>query len=151
MVKATSVKDVDQQEIVRQIAIFLKKSGKVKVPEWADLVKLGSNKELAPIDSDWYYIRTASIARRLYIRSPTGIGALRRVYGGNKRRGVTPNHFTKASGCVIRKALQTLEAIKWVEKNPRGKGRILSKQGRKDLDRIASQLRQSSKPAVIDI
>lgn len=72
MVKATSVKDVDQQEIVRQIAIFLKKSGKVKVPEWADLVKLGSNKELAPIDSDWYYIRTASIARRLYIRSPTG-------------------------------------------------------------------------------
>lgn len=52
------------------------------------------------------------------------------MYGGNKRRGVTPNHFTKASGCVIRKALQTLEAIKWVEKNPRGKGRILSKQVR---------------------
>lgn len=31
MVKPTSVKDVDQHDIVRQIASFLKKSGKVKV------------------------------------------------------------------------------------------------------------------------
>ncbi|KHN72776.1 40S ribosomal protein S19S [Toxocara canis] len=145
MVKPTSVKDVDQHEIVRQIAGFLKKSGKVKVPEWSDLVKLGITKELAPVDADWYYVRTASVARRLYIRSPTGVGALRRVYGGNKRRGVTPNHFGKASGSVIRKALQTLEAIKWVEKHPDGNGRILTKQGRKDLDRIASQMRQSAK------
>ncbi|MFH4984615.1 hypothetical protein AB6A40_011324 [Gnathostoma spinigerum] len=73
MVKATSVKDVDQHEIVKQIAGFLKKSGKVKVPEWSDLVKLGITKELAPVDVDWYYVRTASIARRLYIRSPTGM------------------------------------------------------------------------------
>ncbi|CAG9538335.1 unnamed protein product [Cercopithifilaria johnstoni] len=145
MVKPTSVKDVDQHEIVRQIAGFLKKSGKVRVPDWSDVVKLGQNKELAPIDSDWYYIRTASIARRLYIRSPTGVGALRRVYGGNKRHGVLPNHFVKSSGSVLRKALQTLEAIKWVEKDPDGKGRILTKQGRKDLDRIASQLRQNTK------
>lgn len=72
MVKATSVKDVDQHEAVKQIAHFLKKSGKVKVPEWADIVKLGSNRQLAPVDPDWYYIRTASIARRLYIRSPAG-------------------------------------------------------------------------------
>nr|P39698.1 RecName: Full=Small ribosomal subunit protein eS19S; AltName: Full=40S ribosomal protein S19S [Ascaris suum]CAA82999.1 ribosomal protein S19S [Ascaris suum] len=145
MVKQPSVKDVDQHEIVRYIAGFLKKSGKVKVPEWSDLVKLGITKELAPVDSDWYYVRTASVARRLYIRSPTGVGALRRVYGGNKRRGVTPNHFARASGSVIRKALQTLEAIKWVEKHPDGNGRILTKQGRKDLDRIASQMRQNTK------
>lgn len=72
MVKATSIKDVDQHEAVKQIAHFLKKSGKVKVPEWSDIVKLGANRQLAPIDPDWYYIRTASIARRLYIRSPTG-------------------------------------------------------------------------------
>lgn len=31
MVKSTSVKDVDQHEIVRQIAMFLKKSGKVAI------------------------------------------------------------------------------------------------------------------------
>lgn len=72
MVKPTSVKDVDQHEIVRQIAGFLKKSGKVRVPDWSDVVKLSQNKELAPTDGDWYYIRTASVARRLYIRSPAG-------------------------------------------------------------------------------
>lgn len=72
MVKATSLKDVDQQEVVKHIAQFLKKSGKVKVPEWSDLVKLGTFKQLAPIDPDWYFIRTASIARRLYVRSPVG-------------------------------------------------------------------------------
>uniref|UniRef100_A0A915NSS1 40S ribosomal protein S19 n=2 Tax=Meloidogyne floridensis TaxID=298350 RepID=A0A915NSS1_9BILA len=129
MGKPTSVKDVDQHEIVDAISTFLKKGGKIKVPEWADLVKLGTNKELAPINPDWYYVRVASIARRLYI-----------LYGGNKRRGVRPNHFVLASGAVIRKSLQSLEAIKWVEKDARG-GRKLSKQGQKDLDRIATQLR----------
>ncbi|KAL6729996.1 ribosomal protein S19e [Ancylostoma duodenale] len=146
MVKATSIKDVDQHEAVKQIAHFLKKSGKVKVPEWSDIVKLGANRQLAPVDPDWYYIRTASIARRLYIRSPTGVGALRTVFGGKKGRGSRPNHFCKGSGSVIRKALQTLEAIKWVEKHADGKGRVLSKQGRKDLDRIATELRQHAKP-----
>lgn len=41
MGKSVSVKDVDQSDIVVKIADFLKKSGKVTVPEWADLVKLG--------------------------------------------------------------------------------------------------------------
>lgn len=72
MGRPTSVKDVDQTEAVQKIADFLKKSGKVKVPEWADLVKLARFKELAPIDPDWYYTRAASIARRLYIRNPAG-------------------------------------------------------------------------------
>uniref|UniRef100_A0A914WXK6 Ribosomal protein S19 n=1 Tax=Plectus sambesii TaxID=2011161 RepID=A0A914WXK6_9BILA len=143
----TSVKDVDQHDMVVQIAGFLKKSGKVKVPEWSDLVKLSTHKELAPIDPDWYFVRAASIARRLYFRSPTGIGALRTVYGGKHRHGVTPNHFKKCAGSSIRKALQTLEALKWVEKHADGRGRVLTKQGRKDLDRIASQLRQSTKAA----
>lgn len=67
-----SVKDVDQHEFVRQVAAFLKKTNKVKVPEWADLVKLAKYKELAPIDPDWYYVRTASIARHLYFRYPAG-------------------------------------------------------------------------------
>lgn len=45
------------------------------------------------------------------------------------RRGGAPNHFGTGSGSVIRKALQTLEAIKWVEKAADG-GRVLSKQVR---------------------
>lgn len=72
MGKPTSVKDVDQFKMVNSVASFLKKSGKVKVPEWSDVVKLGTLKELAPTDPDWYYYRTASLARRLYFRAPAG-------------------------------------------------------------------------------
>uniref|UniRef100_A0AC35TT14 40S ribosomal protein S19 n=1 Tax=Rhabditophanes sp. KR3021 TaxID=114890 RepID=A0AC35TT14_9BILA len=132
--------DVDQSELVKQTAAFLKKLGKVKVPENVDLIKLGRAKELAPMDADWYFIRAASLARRLYVKPGVGVGALKRSYGGNKRRGVIARHFQSAAGGNIRKALQTLEAIKWVEKSSVG-GRILSAQGRKDLDRIASQMR----------
>ena len=57
--------------IVRHIASFLKKSGKVKVPDWADVVKLAKHKELTLVDPDWYYVCAASIARRLCIRSLT--------------------------------------------------------------------------------
>ncbi|XP_016834399.1 40S ribosomal protein S19 isoform X3 [Cricetulus griseus] len=54
-----TVKDVNQQEFVRALAAFLKKSGKLKVPEWVDTVKLAKHKELAPYDENWFYTRAA--------------------------------------------------------------------------------------------
>ncbi|KAK7807496.1 hypothetical protein U0070_006784 [Myodes glareolus] len=50
-----TVKDVHQQEFLRALAAFLRKSGKLKVPEWADTVKLAKHKELAPYDENWFY------------------------------------------------------------------------------------------------
>ncbi len=32
-------------------------SGKLEIPKWVDIVKTGTNKELAPYDPDWFYIR----------------------------------------------------------------------------------------------
>ncbi|XP_037084222.1 40S ribosomal protein S19-like [Pollicipes pollicipes] len=135
----TGVKDVDQQQFVIDMAAFLKKSGKVKVPDWADIVKTSIARELAPYDRDWFYIRTASIARHLYMRPNAGIGALRKIFGGRKRNGVRPNHFQVCHGNHLRKAVQQLEALRMVEKTPEG-GRRLTNQGRRDLDRIASQV-----------
>jgi len=137
--KRISVKDVDQQAFVKALAAFLKKTGKLKVPAWVDLVKNGIFNELAPADSDWFYIRCASVARHLYLRR-AGVGALTKVYGGRKRNGVRPSHFCRGSSNIARKALQALEAVKLVEKVERG-GRTLSKQGRRDLDRIAGQMK----------
>ncbi|KAF8362183.1 hypothetical protein PRIPAC_89106 [Pristionchus pacificus] len=102
----------------------------VKVPEWSDLVKLGVTKDMAP---DWYYILAASGARRLYIYPLPRVNTFR-------------NSDAKASGSVIRKALESLYALKWVDKSEDGKGRILPKQGRKDLDRIAADLRSTVAP-----
>lgn len=40
----------------------------MKVPEWVDIVKTGTHKELAPFDEDWFYVRCAALARHLYVR-----------------------------------------------------------------------------------
>ena len=57
----------------------------MKVPEWVDIVKTGKHKELAPFDNDWYYIRSASVARHLYLRGGVGVNAITKIYGGRLR------------------------------------------------------------------
>lgn len=140
-----SVKDVNQHEFVKAFAEFLKKSGKVKLPEWSDVVKLGIYKELAPYSDDWFYIRTASVARHLYIRAPAGVKSFAKIYGGRKNNGTCPSHFCGGSRSVARKALQVLEQLKLVEKDANG-GRRLSQQGQRDLDRIAAQIAAKNRP-----
>ena len=121
-----SVKDVDQHKFVVAFAAFLKKSGKLPVPEWVDLVKDGRAKQLAPFDEDWFYTRTASIARHIYLRSPVGVGALTVIYGQLKNAGSRPNHVARSSSSIARKALQALEKLKLVEKDPNGGRRLTS-------------------------
>lgn len=135
----SSVKDVDQQAFVVSFADFLKKSGKMNVPEWADLVKLSRANEQGPTDVDWYFIRAASVARHLYIRSPAGVGAFQKIYGKRKNNGTAPSHVVRSYSSIARRVLQSLEEMKLVEKDPNG-GRKLSSQGRRDLDRIAAQI-----------
>merc|ERR1712243_462314 len=90
--KMSSVKDVDQQKFVVGFADFLKKSGKMKVPEWADLIKLSRFNEQGPHNPDWFFVRAASVARHLYIRSPAGVGSFTKIYGARKRNG-SPQPF----------------------------------------------------------
>ena len=59
-----------------------------------------------------------------------------------QNNGSKPSHWRRGSGSVARKALQTLEQLKWVEKDPNG-GRRLTSQGRRDLDRIAAQIKRA--------
>ncbi|XP_039978487.1 40S ribosomal protein S19 isoform X1 [Xiphias gladius] len=117
---SVTVKDVNQQEFVRALSAFLKKSGKLKVPEWVDTVKLARHKELAPSDDNWFYTRAASTARHLYLRGGVGVGSMIKIYGGRQRNGVCPAHFSVGSRNVARKVLQALEGLKMVEKDPSG-------------------------------
>jgi len=77
--------------------------------------------------------------RRIYIRQGTGVGALRKVYGGNKNRGCAPGHHKKASSSVIRGAMKALLDMKLISNHPDG-GRVITSAGRRDADRIASQV-----------
>ncbi|KAL8528433.1 hypothetical protein ACS0TY_006023 [Phlomoides rotata] len=136
---AKTVKDVSPHEFVKAYSSHLKRSGKMELPEWTDIVKTGVLKELAPYDPDWYYIRAASMARKIYLRGGLGVGAFRRIYGGSKRNGSRPPHFGKSSGSVARHILQQLQNMNIVEMEPSG-GRRITSNGRRDLDQVAGRI-----------
>ena len=112
----------------------------VKPPEWAKYVKTGVHKQRAPEQEDWWYIRLASILRRIYIDGPVGIERLRTYYGGRKRRGVKPPKFRKGSGAIIRNALHQLEKLGFVKKTK--EGRVITPAGRSFLDKVAAEVKK---------
>lgn len=139
-----NVKDCPADAFIRAYANHLKRSGKLEVPVWVDLVKTGTFKELGPYDPDWFYVRAAALARHVYMHKSVGIGALRKLHGGPQNRGHRPQRHTDASGSVQRKAIQGLEGIGVLEKDPKG-GRRISQDGQRDLDRIAVATLESLK------
>ena len=130
------VRDVGARAFIDAYAEHLKNSDKFELPVWADTVKTGVFKELAPYGDDWYYIRAASIARKVYLRPGLGVGQLQKWYGGAYRRGARTEHFRKANSGLIRSVLLQLEEMKVMEKLPNG-GRQVTRVGQQDLDRIA--------------
>ena len=66
------------------------------------------------------------------------------LFSVRRNNGSSPSHWRAGSGSIARKALQTLESLKLVEKDANG-GRKLTSQGRRDLDRIAAQVQAVSK------
>ncbi|XP_050601359.1 40S ribosomal protein S19-like [Macaca thibetana thibetana] len=144
MMPGVPLKDVNQREVVRALAAFLKKSGKLKVPEWVNTVKLAKHKELAPYVENWFYTGAGSTARHLYLRGGAGVGSMTKIYGGRQRNGIIPSHFSRGFNSVLRQVLQALEGLKMVEKDQDG-DRKLTPQGQRDLDRIAGQVAAANK------
>mmetsp|Transcript_274 Transcript_274/g.802 ORF Transcript_274/g.802 Transcript_274/m.802 type:complete len:158 (-) Transcript_274:219-692(-) len=141
-VQASSVRDIPAEAFIKAYAAHLKTNDKMQLPNWVDIVKTATFKELGPYDPDWYYVRAASLARKVYLKQGLGVGALRRQYGGrNKRKGVVPEHFCRASGGLIRHILIQLETLGFVEKHPGSHGgRRITSQGQRDLDLIAGRI-----------
>ncbi|XP_074347712.1 small ribosomal subunit protein eS19x-like isoform X2 [Apium graveolens] len=102
------------------LAIMRLSSSPMELPHWTDIVKAGTFKELAPYDNDWYYIRAASMASKIYLRGGLGVGAFRRIYGGSKRNGSAPPHFCKSSGGIARHILQQLQTMNIVDVDSKG-------------------------------
>ncbi|ENN95865.1 30S ribosomal protein S19e [Methanocaldococcus villosus KIN24-T80] len=132
-----TVYDVPADKLIQKTAEKLKEIG-LKEPEWAKFVKTGVSRERRPQQDDWWYIRCASILRKVYINGPVGVSRLRTAYGGRKNRGHAPEHFYKGSGSIVRKALQELERLGLVEKRP--EGRVISPKGRSFLDNLAKEV-----------
>lgn len=111
----------------------------MEVPEYVELVKTSVNNEMPPQEAElWFYKRSASIARHIYLRKQVGVGKLKKLYGGAINRGSRPSKHADGSGSVNRKAVQALEKLGILELSPKG-GRRISENGQRDLDRIAAQ------------
>ena len=134
----SSVKDVVAIDFIKAYAEHLKKSGKLEIPEWVDVVKTGKCKELSPMDPNWFYVRAAAIARKVYLYNGIGVLSLRRAYGGQDGKSYTPSKRSLGSGKINRYILQQLEKMGYVAKLETG--RTLTKEGRKDMDKIAFQV-----------
>ncbi len=121
--------DVPAAGLIEEVAKDLK--AKFKQPAYAPYVKTGAHRERAPDNPDWFYSRAASVLYRIYKNGSLGTGALRSYYGGRKNRGVRPEHKVKASGKIIRLALQSLEKEGLLKKDK--KGRKITPKGEKLL------------------
>jgi len=132
--------DVPAAKLVEKLAQYMKENvDEITPPPWAGIVKTGMHVQRPPQNPDWWYIRCASILRKIYVHGPIGIERLRAEYGGRKDYGVRPEHSAKASGAVIRKALQQLEAAGYV-KILKADGRKVTKQGRELLNEVAKEV-----------
>ena len=130
--------DVPADIFISRLTEILKNED-ITVPDWASFVKTGAHAEKPPQNSEWWYVRCASILRKIYFHNPVSIKELRSMYGGAKPVGYGAAHHKDASGAIIRNAVHTLEKLGYIEKVEK-KGRILTKQGIKKLDVLATEI-----------
>ena len=145
-----TVYDIPANILIRRLAQDLKSREEIAPPEWMQFVKTGTHKERAPDDPDFWFVRCASILRKIYLNGPIGTERLRIVYGGRKRRGVKPNKFQKGSGAIVRTALQQLERAGFIMKQGT-KGRELTDIGRSYMDKLSSALKKELSKAIPEL
>ncbi|MHA2142438.1 MAG: 30S ribosomal protein S19e [Candidatus Thorarchaeota archaeon] len=145
-----TVYDIPPSVMIRRLAQDLRSRDEIKPPEWALFVKTGAHKERSPDDPDWWFMRCASILRKVYLKGPIGTERLRIVYGGKKRRGVKPNKFHKGSGAIVRTALQQLEKAGFIMKRG-NKGREMTNVGRSYMDKLSAALKRELSKAIPEL
>ncbi len=140
--KMTTAYDVPANVLINRLSGYMKENiREIQPADWAGFVKTGSHVERVPQNPDWWYVRSASLLRKLYMNGPVGVSRLRKEYGGRKRRGVRPAHFAKAGGNILRSILQQLEQAGLAQKDGT-KGRVVSGKGRSLLDAMSTQIKR---------
>ncbi len=134
-----TVYDVPPGKLIARAALQLKEIKTIKPPEWAEFVKTGRHTEKAPVQEDWWYVRTASVLRKVYVKGPIGASRLAAEYGGFADRGSKPNRAVKGSRNIARKCLIQLEQSGLIAKDKKN-GRIVTSKGQALLDKISKEV-----------
>jgi small subunit ribosomal protein S19e len=132
----TTVYDVPAKEFIDEVAKQLEKVDAISLPESNKHSKTSVARENAPETENWWYIRCASILRKIYMNNTIGTQQLRAEYGGKKDMGSKPYKARLGSGSITRRAMQQLETAGYLKKI-KGKGRSITPQGRLLLDAAA--------------
>lgn len=136
-----TVYDVPAEALIEELAERL--GDRIEEPDWARYAKTGADRELPPDQEDYWYVRAASVLRKVAIKGPIGVGSLRTEYGGvvrgSNRYGVSPNTQADGSGKIIRTILQQLEEAGLVEEAGAA-GRQLSPDGQSFVDETAGEV-----------
>lgn len=138
-----TVYDVPADELIRRTVAYLRENVlEVSPHPLAGLVKMSSHLENPPESADFWYVRCASILRKIYLGKFVGIDELRKVYGGRWGKGDVGKHKRRSGGAMIRACLKQLEAaglVRVVDK----RGRALTEKGVAVLDSLADEVLKS--------
>ncbi len=132
----THPNDVPPSVLLPKLAAELRTRQSVAPPPWAVFVKTGVHKQRAPDQPDWWYLRSASVLRKIYLRGFVGIERLSAEYGGKRDRGSAPYHARTGSRAVLREIVQQLEKSGLVQPY-KTRGRRVSPEGQKLLDALS--------------
>lgn len=134
-----TVYDVPAERLILKAAEKLKENDSIVPPEWAEFAKTGRHTEKAPVQEDWWFTRSASILRKLYVKGPMGSSRLAAEYGGFADRGSKPNKAVKGSRSIARKCMMQLEGAGYLSKKDK-EGRTISPSGMSLLDNAAKEV-----------
>ena len=141
--------DIPSSILIERLAKHLKEEvDEINPPAWTLFARTGVHTQRPPTNPDWWFVRSASILRKIYVKGPIGIELLRQEYGGRKDGGVKPEHAVKGSGSIIRNVIRQLSTAGLV-KTYRTQGRIVTNDGRRLLDRLSTEIKnelQKNKP-----
>lgn len=138
-----SIYVIQPEKLVEAIAEKLKEYPEISPPKGSEFWKTAFFKELAPSDSEnFWYIRCASLLRKVKKFGPIGVSKLRKFYGGRNRKGKGLHHSARGSGKIVRVALQQLEKANLIKMKEK-QGRVLSSEGTSLLERTAYVIMRS--------
>ena len=130
--------DLPPAVLLPQLATELRNRQVVAPPAWATFVKTGVHKQRAPVQTDWWYLRSASVLRKIYLRGHVGIMRLSAEYGGKRDRGSAPYHARTGSRAILREIVHQLEKAGLVQRY-KTQGRRLSPAGERLLAAVSRE------------
>jgi small subunit ribosomal protein S19e len=143
--------DIPASVLIEKLAKHLKDEvDDITPPAWSEFAKTGVHTQRPPTNPDWWFVRCASILRKIYVKGPIGIELLRQEYGGRLDGGAKPEHASKGSGAIVRNAIQQLQKAGLVgpQKN---EGRVVTSEGRQLLDRLSTELKRDLEKTIPEL